>query len=261
MLDLLLGRVAAPDDRLLDLGRAVFVDRELEMCACDDCRATRLTELERRICVPIHEHFLDCHLVGMMADLGPLIQGPQLARGRVELLGLIERLQQSITAVERCRKPVIAAVSGWCIGGGVDLITACDIRLGSRDATFSVREVKLAIVADVGTLQRLPRIVGEGHARELALTGRDIDVVEAARIGLVSRVCEDVVAEAMALAHEIAKNSPLAVQGTKRVMNFCADHPTADGLAYVAAWNAAFMQSTDLAEALAAFMQKREPDF
>lgn len=202
-------------------------------------------------------------LMGMMGELGPLIQGQQLAGGRIELLALIERMQGAITSVERCRKPVVAAISGWCIGGAVDLITACDIRLCSDDARFSVREVKLAIVADVGTLQRLPRIVGEGNARELALTGRDIDAVEAERMGLV-RICGDVQAladAATATATEIAKNSPLAVQGTKRVMNFCADHPTADGLAYVAAWNSAFLQSEDLAEAMMAFMERREPSF
>ena len=98
--------------------------------------------------------------MAMMSELGPLIQGPQLADGRAKLRRLIDRMQAATTSVEACRKPVIAAVDGWCIGGGMDLITACDIRLCTEQAVFSVREVKVAIVADLGTLQRLPRIVG-----------------------------------------------------------------------------------------------------
>lgn len=203
-------------------------------------------------------------LPGMMGELGPLLAGEQLAGARMRLLALIERLQGAFDAVERCRKPVIASVSGWCIGGGVDLIAACDVRVCSSDAKFSVREVKLAMVADLGSLQRLPRIVGEGHARQLALTGEDIDAERAARIGLVNDVYPDAAASleaALALAEQIAANSPLAVQGIKRVMGFTADPPTAAGLAYVAAWNTAFLQSRDLAEAMAAFFERREPRF
>ncbi len=190
-------------------------------------------------------------LMGMMSELGPLLQGPQLGGARLALLALIERMQAAITSVEKCRKPVIAEIGGWCIGGGVDLVTAADIRLCSEDAKFSVREVKLAIVA-------------EGIARELAFTGRDIDAAEAERIGLVNRVCGDreaLAAASLAMAEEIAGNSPLAVLGSKRVLNWSADHPSGDGLAYVAAWNTAFLQSEDLTEALTAFMERREPVF
>jgi enoyl-CoA hydratase len=200
----------------------------------------------------------------MMAELGPLVLGETLAKERTELLALIGRLQDAITAVERCRRPVIAAVHGWCIGGGVDLIAACDFRLCSADARFSVREVKVAIVADLGSLQRLPRIVGPGHARELAFTGDDVDADRALRIGLVNAVHPDreaLLAAARGTAARIAANPPLVVQGIKRVMNFAADHSTADGLAYVAAWNAAFLQSKDLGEAFAAFGERRPPRF
>jgi enoyl-CoA hydratase len=211
------------------------------------------------------EHFsFGLDLKAMMQDLGPHLGGEQLARQRTGLLDMVARLQEAFNAVERCRKPVIAAVHGWCIGGGVDLISSCDVRLASREARFSVREVRVAMVADLGSLQRLPRLVGQGHARELALTGKDIDADRAARIGLVNDVLEtpeSLLEAARAMARETADNPPLVVQGVKRVMNFSADRPVADGLAYVAAWNSAFLHSKDLGEAVAAFMERRKPRF
>jgi len=176
----------------------------------------------------------------------------------------ITRLQASITAVADCPLPVIAAVHGWCIGGGVDLIAACDIRLASAEAQFSVRETKIAIVADVGSLQRLPAIIGKGHVAELAYTGKDISAERAAAIGLVNHVSADaegVLADARAMAAEIAANSPLAVQGTKAVLVACEDRTVAEGLDYVATWNSAFLASDDLAEAMAAFLEKRPGRF
>jgi len=203
-------------------------------------------------------------LMAMMADLGPLIQGPQMARGRTDFLNLCRRMQGAVTAVERCRKPVIAAIAGWCIGGGVDLVSACDIRICSADARFSVREVKLGMTADIGSLQRLPAIIGQGHTRELAMTGRDFDAAHAEKIGLVNAVHPDadtLFAAAIALAAEIASNPPLAVEGTKNVLNWSADHSVEAGLEYVAAWNSAFLQSKDLTEAVMAFMERRPPTF
>jgi enoyl-CoA hydratase len=176
----------------------------------------------------------------------------------------IKRLQAAITAVADCPKPVVAAVQGYCIGGGVDLIAACDIRLAATDAVFSVRETKIAIVADLGTLQRLPGIVGRGHVAELAYTGKDISAERAAEIGLVNQVlpdadtCHKAAAE---LAGEIAANSPLAVQGTKAVLKASEGSSVLDGLDYVSVWNAAFLQSNDLTEAFTAFLEKREPRF
>jgi len=185
-------------------------------------------------------------------------------RGRFALLDEIERLQRSISAVAACKKPVIAAVHGYCLGGGIDLITACDIRYASRDAVFSIRETKIAIVADVGTLQRLPAIVGKGHVAELAFTGDDVGAERAEEIHLVNRVFADgaaALAAARELAERIAANSPLAVIGTKRVLEYCAGKSVEDGLEYVATWNAAFLQSDDLNEAMAAFVEKRKPRF
>jgi enoyl-CoA hydratase len=186
------------------------------------------------------------------------------ASRRQALLAEIERLQASITSVADCPKPVIAAVQGYCIGGGIDLITACDVRLCSADAVFSVRETRIAIVADVGTLQRLPGIVGRGIACELALTGDDFGAERAREIGLVNAVHPDANATlkaAQEMAARIARNSPLAVQGTKRVLRYCEGKSVEDGLLFVAAWNAAFLKSDDLEEAMAAFLQKREPKF
>ena len=144
------------------------------------------------------------------------------------------------------------------------MIAACDVRVCSADAKFSLREARIAIVADLGGLQRLPHIIGEGHARELAMTARDIDAKRAERIGLVNDVFDDREATlegAMHLAKMMADNPPLTVQGVKRVMNYSQGRAVEDGLRYVATWNAAFLQSEDLGEAVSAFMEKRKPVF
>jgi enoyl-CoA hydratase len=146
----------------------------------------------------------------------------------------------------------------------VDLAAACDIRLASADAQFSVRETKVAIVADLGSLQRLPSIIGQGHLAELAYTGKDITADRALAIGLVNQVSVDADTlhdEARAMAAEIAANSPLAVQGTKAVLTAAAAGSVAEGLDYTATWNAGFLASDDLTEAMTAFMEKRPAVF
>lgn len=176
----------------------------------------------------------------------------------------IKELQDCFTAVAQCRKPVIAAIHSKCIGGGVDLITACDIRLCSADASFSIYETKIAIVADVGTLQRITPIVGKGMAREMALTGRFLPADRALACGLVNEVHADknaLLAGARAMADEIAANSPLAVQGVKAVLDYSDEHSTAEGLEYVAQWNSSFVQTNDVTEAVSAFIEKRPPVF
>jgi enoyl-CoA hydratase len=173
-------------------------------------------------------------------------------------------IQAAVTALAQCPKPVIAAVHGYCIGAGVDLIAACDIRLASDDAVFSVREAKVAIVADLGSLQRLPAIIGAGHLAELAFTGKDISAQRAQSIGLVNDVAlgvDGVHKAADELAHEIAANSPLAVQGTKAVLAANEGRSVAEGLDYVATWNAGMLVSDDLVEAMAAFKERRAPKF
>jgi len=187
-----------------------------------------------------------------------------MAARAVEVRSSILRMQKSISSVAECPKPVIAAIHGYCIGGGVDLASACDIRLASADAVFSVRETRIAIVADLGSLQRLPRIIGKGHMAELAYTGKDITADRAKAIGLVNDVLAhagDAQRAAAEMATEIASNSPLAVQGTKAVLVASEDRSVAEGLEYVATWNSGFLQSDDLIEAMSAFMSKRSPKF
>jgi enoyl-CoA hydratase len=193
-------------------------------------------------------------------DTRPASMASRARAGRLEVM----RLQDSVTSVARCPKPVIAAVHGYCIGGGVDLIAACDIRLASVDAIFSVREAKVAIVADLGSLQRLPAIISAGHLAELAFTGKDITAERAKDIGLVNDVAADaegVRKAAHALAAEIAANSPIAVQGTKAVLAANEGRTVAEGLDYVATWNSGMLASDDLVEAMTAFMEKRAPKF
>lgn len=201
----------------------------------------------------------------VMTDLGPLIMGDQnLAKQRTALMHKIIDLQQSFNAIEQCRKPVIAAIHGRCIGSGLELACACDIRLCSEDAIFSLREVRLAIVADLGGLQRLPHIVGQGHTRELAFTGRDITAAHAQRIQLVNAVYpspQDALSAASLMASEIAQNPPLTVHGVKHTLNQGRGQRVEDGLSQVALWNAAFMQSADLAEAFMSFAAGRPPEF
>ena len=211
------------------------------------------------------EHFsYGLDLATMGGELGTVLGDHALAKERANFLTTIERLQRTMSCVAACRKPVIAAIAGWCIGGGVDLVAACDVRLCSADARFSVREVKLAMVADVGTLARLPAIVGQGHARLLAMTGDDIDAARALRIGLVEDLYETPAAlfeTAAALARRIAANPPLVVQGVKQVLNAASERAAAESLRTVALWNAAFLPSHDLREAMTAFIEKRTPRF
>ncbi|WP_131745217.1 crotonase/enoyl-CoA hydratase family protein [Frankia sp. Cppng1_Ct_nod] len=187
-----------------------------------------------------------------------------LARARTHFMHRIRAMQGALDAVARSRKAVVAAVSGWCVGGGVDLLAACDVRYASVDAMFSVREVRVAMVADMGSLQRLPAIIGDGHLRELALTGKDIDAARAERIGLVNDVLPDpaaVLAAAHTFADEVAANPPLVVQGVKDVLDATRAARTEAGLRYVATWNAAFLPSHDLTEAMTAFGERRPPRF
>ncbi|MGB3708066.1 crotonase/enoyl-CoA hydratase family protein [Gordonia sp. (in: high G+C Gram-positive bacteria)] len=203
-------------------------------------------------------------LPAMMGDFAKVLAPDAKAGARTEFHNMIKHMQAGINAVADCRKPVIAAIAGWCIGGGVDLISAADIRVASADAKFSVREVKVAIVADMGSLARLPLIIGDGHTRDLALTGKDIDARRAEKIGLVNDVYEDkdaTVAAAREIAAEIAGNAPLVVQGVMDVLDHSRSARVDDSLRYVAAWNAAFLPSNDLTEAVTAVFEKRDPNF
>lgn len=211
------------------------------------------------------DHFtFGLDLGAMAADLQPLLVEGAMAKERRDLLDLIADMQRAISCVAQCRKPVIAAIAGWCIGGGVDLACACDVRVASADAKFSVRETRLGMVADVGTLARLPAIVGQGAARLLAFTGEDFDAARAKDLGLVTDVYPTPAAlfeAARAIATTIAKNPPLAVQGSKSILNAASEKAADESLRAVALWNAAFLASHDLREAIAAFLEKRDPRF
>ncbi|MES3024944.1 MAG: crotonase/enoyl-CoA hydratase family protein [Pseudomonadota bacterium] len=200
----------------------------------------------------------------MMMGLGAQIHNDCDGRTREALRRLILDLQDTLTSLERCRKPVLAAVHGACVGGGIDLITCADMRYCSADAWFSIMEIDIGMTADVGTLQRLPRLIGEGMARELAYTGRKVDAAEAREIRLVNRVFasrEALGAGVREIAAGIAAKSPLSIRGVKEMITYARDHSVADGLNYVATWNAAMLMSNDLQEAMMARMGKREPNF
>ncbi|PQZ86343.1 MULTISPECIES: crotonase/enoyl-CoA hydratase family protein [Pseudomonas] len=190
--------------------------------------------------------------------------GKDVGRNARLLRRKILELQASFNAVDNCRKPVLAAIQGYCIGGAIDLISACDMRYAAEDAQFSIKEIDIGMAADVGTLQRLPRIIGDGMLRELAYTGRAFDAEEARRIGLVNRVYADhasLLAGVLEIAREIAAKSPIAVTGTKAMISYMRDHTVNDGLEYVATWNSAMLQSNDLRVAIAAHMSKQKPEF
>ena len=203
-------------------------------------------------------------LVGMAPMIPTLKNWDMSARGTMRLFKDIFPLQDAMTCVEKCSKPVICAFHGYCIGAALDLGSACDIRLASQDARISLREAAVSIIADVGVLQRLPHIVGQGVTRELAFTAKYIDAQRAKEVNLVNAVYPDKEALLKAagdLAAEIAEQAPLAVQGAKEVLNFCRGKSIADGLEYVAARSAMILPSEDLAETMASFMEKRRPKY
>lgn len=180
------------------------------------------------------------------------------------LRGMILRLQDAFTALERAPFPVIAAVHGACIGGAIDMITACDLRVASADAFFAIEEIAIGMAADVGTLQRLPKLIAPSVAAELAYSARRFDAAEAKAIGLVSQVLPDreaTIGAALELANGIAARSPLAIAGIKRNLAFSRDHSVADGLDYIATWNAGMLRPEDLMKAVQAKMAKSEADF
>lgn len=180
------------------------------------------------------------------------------------LRGLIMKLQDLFTALERAPFPVIAAIHGACIGGAIDLITACDLRIASADAFFSIEEIHIGMAADVGTLQRLPKLIAPAVAAELAYTGRRFDAAEARSIGLVSQVLPDrdaLLAAASELAGSIAEKSPLAIAGIKRNLAYARDHSVADGLDYIATWNGGMLRPQDLMAAVQAKVTKARATF
>jgi enoyl-CoA hydratase len=200
----------------------------------------------------------------MMMGVGAQVRDECDGRTRENLRRVILDLQDTLTSLERCRKPVLAAVHGACVGGGIDLICCADMRYCAADAWFTIKEIDIGMVADVGTLQRLPRLIGEGMARELAYTARKFDAAEAKEMRLVNRLFESpeaLRAGVRAIADAIAAKSPLSVRGVKEMISYARDHTIADGLNYVATWNAAMLMSSDLQAAMMAGMSKSTPTF
>jgi enoyl-CoA hydratase len=182
----------------------------------------------------------------------------------VRFMDTVERMQRSFSVLETCRMPVLAAIQGGCIGGGVDLATACDMRYTTENAFFTIFETNIGMTADVGTFPRIVKLIPEGVARELAYTGRRMPAAEAQQVGLVNRVYADheaLLAGVMEIATEIASKAPLAVYGCKRLINYSRDHSTADGLDYIGVWNASMLQREEIMEAMQANMQKRPGEF
>ncbi len=199
-----------------------------------------------------------------LAEIPVMDLSHQTSANRMDLVSYVKKWQEALTVVERCRKPVIAAVHGVCIGGGLDLISACDIRLATENAVFSLREVAMAMVADLGSLQRLPLIIGQGLTRELAFTARDVSAQEALDMRLINRMYSDqesLMAGAKEMAEMIASRSPLAVQSSKETLNYSRHVSVEDGLHYAVMRNTMIMPSGDLLEAFQSFMEKRKPEF
>ena len=189
---------------------------------------------------------------------------PDHARIGEAVYRVAKELQGYITSLEKIRVPVIAAIHGGCIGGAVDLVTACDIRLASKDAFFCIQEINIGMAADVGTLQRLPKIIPDSKMREMAYTGRRMYADEAKETGLVSDTYEsqeEMLAAANELAKVIASKSPVAIYGLKAVMNYSRDHSVSEGLEYNALWSGAMLSQKDMTEAITANMEKRDASF
>jgi enoyl-CoA hydratase len=194
--------------------------------------------------------------------LGGKSEEPGRARSRTRQAALV--FQESFNALEKARVPVLAAIQGGCIGGGVDMISACDVRYATEDAFFCIQEINLGLTADVGTLQRLPKLIPAGVVRELAYTGRRMTAQRAKEVGLVNEVYpshDAMLTAVLATAAEIAEKSPLAIWGSKQMLNYARDHSVEDGLDYIATWQAGMFFGTDMAEAFGAKAEQRKPAF
>lgn len=181
-----------------------------------------------------------------------------------QILGFIKKLQAPINAIEQCSKPVLAAIHNGCIGGGVDIVAACDMRYCTQDAYFTIKEIDMGMVADLGTLQRLPKFAKPAVVSEMAFTGRKVGAEEAKEIGLVNNYFDDketLLDGVMKVAELVASKSPLSVRGTKEVLRHTRDHSVADGLHHMAVWNSAMLLSDDLTQAFMAAMSKQKPNF
>lgn len=231
----------------------------------DDTRCILLIGNGKSFCAGIDVTDPSFGFMDMMDDDGTNTNSTDVARKCLSFRPKILEMQNCLSALEECPIPVVAAIHGSCIGGGIDLITCADIRISTPNTKFSVREAKLGLAADVGTLQRLPKIVGNTSiVRELCFTGMDFDGVKAERIGLVSRLSssqDDLISSGLQICGQIAKNSPVAVSGTKLSLNYSRDHTVKDGLEHIALHNAAALMTNDIANSFIASSTKTEAEF
>ncbi len=222
----------------------------------DEVRVVILSGEGKHFCAGI-----DLELLMSVAGL----QSMECAGRRSEKIReLVLKLQATINAIEKCAKPVLAAIHNGCIGGGVDISAACDMRYCSEDAYFTIKEIDMGMVADLGTLQRLPKLIAPGLAAEMAYTGRKLFGPEAEKIGLVNRCFpnkDEMMLAVSEIAGTIAAKSPLSIRGTKDVLRYTRDHGVEDSLNYIATWNAGMLLSSDLMESFQATMEKRTPEF
>jgi enoyl-CoA hydratase len=182
----------------------------------------------------------------------------------LKFLDTVKRMQDSLSVLEQCRLPVLVAIQGGCIGGGVDLATAADMRYATADAFVTIYETKIGMTADVGTFPRIVKLIPEGIVRELAYTGRRMPAAEALNVGLVNRLFDDheaMLDGVMDVARDIAANAPLAVHGCKRAISYARDHSTQDGLDWIGLWNASNLHPEEIQEAMQARAEKRPADF
>ena len=207
---------------------------------------------------------LDLSAFDPASGMGGLSEQPTQRQHGARFYQMVRHMQHTFSCLEQCRMPVLAAIQGGCIGGGVDLVTACDLRYASEDAFLTIFEINVGMTADVGTFPRIVKLIPEGVARELAYTGRRMPAAEAQALGLVNRVYADhqsLVDGVTEIAREIASKPPLAVYGCKRMITYARDHSTADGLDYIGIWNASMLQPKEMAEAISAKAEKREGKF
>ena len=185
-------------------------------------------------------------------------------RLRANMRANLLHLQETFSVLEKARMPVLAAIQGGCVGAGVDMVTACDMRYATEDAFFCIQEINIGMTADVGTLQRLPKLIPEGVCRELAYTGRRMPAAEAKAVGLVNEVFadhEELLDGVREIARTIASKSPLAIYGSKEMITYTRDHSTADSLDHIATWQSGMFQPSEMMESFAARAEKRDGDF
>jgi len=227
-----------------------------ELDATGSARAMVLASTGRHFCAG-----MDLAVFSSGGGGGP---SAELGRVRANLRSNVLHLQETFNCLEKARMPVLAAIQGGCIGGAVDMVTACDMRYATEDAFFCIQEINIGMTADVGTLQRLPKLIPEGVCRELAYTGRRMPADEAKAVGLVNEVFPDheaLLAGVQAVAAEIASKSPLAIWGTKEMVRYARDHSTADALDHIATWQAGMFHPADMVESFTAKAEDRDPEF